>query len=90
MNVLLLTRAIEAAHWLKHRSMQASFLSEDSLLHLRPQVAMQVCLLSSKAGSTTGSTPESPSSPSVSVPVSVLASGSVTVSPPVVSSVVPV
>jgi len=32
--------------------MHASFLSEDSLLHLRPQVAIHVCLLCSYAGST--------------------------------------
>lgn len=70
MNLLELTSAIEAAHWLKHRSMQASFLSDDSLLHLRPHVAMHVCLFSSKAGSTIGSSSGRPGSLPSPVPVS--------------------
>lgn len=49
----VLTRAMDAVHWLKHRFMQSSFLADDSLLHFKLQVVMQVCLLSSTAGSTT-------------------------------------
>ena len=55
---------------MKQRFMQASFLSDDSLLHLRPHVAMQVCLFSSKAGSTTGFPSSLPSLSGSSLPPS--------------------
>lgn len=62
-NGRVLTRAIEAVHWLKHRLMQSSFFADDSLLHFKLHVVMHVCLLSSATGSTGSVLPESPPPP---------------------------